>query len=284
MLPDVQNTKDHRNISIHRVGISDYVFPIKVRRKGGGYVDTSASVNLFVDLPKDYKGTNVSRFACSLVEFSHHPISAITIPRLLKHLKHRLQSNNVYARFEFDYFIDKVSPVSKMVAPQNYRCAFTGIEHDNNYTFVLEVNVVAAALCACSKAMSLLRNSLEEIKGELCEIADHYGKGAHNQRSRIRLEIVPKEGKFVWIEDLVDLLESCASAPTYPILKRPDEKYVTELAYENPKFSEDITRDIQLAIEERDDIHSWSLKVSNEESIHPYNVVCYQRSDNWRGL
>jgi len=280
-LPDVQNTLDHRNVAINRVGISNYIFPIKVKQKSGRYIDASAAVKLFVDLPKDSRGQNLSRFAISLVEFSHHPISAITIPKLLDHLKENLQSNDAYAKFEFDYFIDKVSPVSKITAPQSYRCAFTGIKKDGNYTFILEVNVIAAALCACSKEMSLLKNSDITMTDSIYEIAGRYGMGAHNQRSRIRLEVVPQEDKFIWIEDLVELIESCASAPTYPILKRPDEKYVTELAYNNPKFSEDITRDIHLAVEARGDVHSWSLKVSNEESIHPYEVLCSQRSDNW---
>ena len=106
--------------------------------------------------------------------------------------------------------------------------------------------------------------------------------GAHNQRSHIRVAVIAKEGETIWLEDLIDLMEKEASAPVYPILKRPDEKFVTEQAYNNAKFSEDITRDVQLALEALPSVHSWSLRVFNEESIHPYDVCCYQHSDNWR--
>lgn len=300
-LPDVQNRGDARGISIDRVGITNVYFPIKVKVKtnhGAKYVPVSARTKLFVGLPKDYKGVNMSRFAESLVEFKDRFISYDTLSDLLHLLRTKLKSEDAYARFEFDYYIDKVAPVSRKVAPQAYRCAFTGISRNGDYEFILEVNVVAASLCPCSREMSLftnLKNELPETFSRLAEersvpsgkvtqvkLGDIIGMGAHNQRSIIRVELVPKQGQMIWIEDIVSLIEKEASAPTYPILKRPDEKFVTELAYNNPKFSEDITRDVQMALEKVAAIDSWALRVYNEESIHPFDVCCYQQSANWK--
>lgn len=279
--PDIQNSADFREIAIDRVGISNVVFPIKVRQMSGGDQQVASNVKLFVGLPHHFRGVNMSRFMVSLVEFSNTTISSSTVPHLLDHLCSRLESEDAYAKFEFDYFIDKASPVSKLTAPQNYRCAFTGIKKDVGYVFILEVNIVGAAVCICSKEMSLLKNSDIKIEGELCDIADSYGVGAHNQRSNVRVELISKENQIIWIEEVVSLVDPQFSAPVYPILKRPDEKYVTEQGYKNAKFSEDIARDVQLALEKCGKAHSWTIRVENEESIHSYNAVSILRSKEW---
>jgi len=313
-LPDIQNQADTRNIPIDRVGITNVYFPIKVRLKGDpsdkypAYRQVSARTKLFVGLPKEYKGINMSRFMESLVEFEEHVVSAQSMPKLLDLLRSKLKSTDAYARFEFDYYIEKKAPVSKKSAPQKYECAFTGIKKNGSYDFILEVNVIAASLCPCSREMSLLKgldtkdfktaaqcpvngtdpSTLSDIsvdalnKIQKNNIAIQVGMGAHNQRSNIRVEVVTKEGDIVWIEDLVDLIEKEASAPVYPILKRADEKFVTEQAYNNAKFSEDITRDVQLSLEKLSNIEGWALRVYNEESIHAYDVCCYQKSENWK--
>lgn len=312
-LPDIQNQHDLREIPIDRVGITNVYFPIKVRLKTEGddkpsYRQVSAHTKLFVGLPKEYKGINMSRFMESLVEFEGHTISAQSMPKLLDLLRSKLKSHDAYARFEFDYYVDRKAPVSKKVAPQRYRCAFTGVKKNGTYDFIMEVNVVAASLCPCSREMSLLKgldlkdfkvaaqcpvngtdpSTLTDISSELLtkaqksNISIQVGMGAHNQRSNIRVEIISEPGEIIWLEDVIDLVEAQASAPVYPILKRPDEKYVTEQAYNNAKFSEDITRDVQIALEKVPHVQAWALRVYNEESIHPYDVSCYQKSENWK--
>lgn len=289
-LPDLQNQEDPRNIALDRVGITNVKFPMQILKKDGTSVDVSVKVDLYAGLSNLAKGHNLSRFSEVLLEFSHTTgtiLSSKTIPSLLELMSNKLGSSDVYARFEFDYYIEKETPATKIKAPMAHTCAFTGINKNGEYTFILEANVVAASVCPCSREMSLLENL---VNGELEEpntyahvsAAKDVGMGAHNQRSQIRVQLIPKDNKLVWIEDLVTLIEAQASAPTYPILKRPDEKYVTELGYLNAKFSEDIARDIQLALEERDDVFSWSLKVRNEESIHPFDVASYQQSENWK--
>jgi GTP cyclohydrolase I len=310
-LPDLQNQEDKRGVAIDRVGIEGIYFPIKIKmkpeeeNKQPKSVMVSALVNLFVGLPKNYKGANMSRFMTSLLEFQevHTILSSTTMPQLLSILRDKMKAKDAFARFEFDYFINVKAPVSKLEAPQRYRCAFTGIKNNGDYDFILEVNVVAASVCPCSREMSLLDNlEYDDIKWKIgednkgyedltkktffdasqIELSQQVGMGAHNQRSNIRVEVVSKENEIIWIEDLIGIIEAQASCPVYPILKRPDEKFVTEFAYQHAKFSEDITRDIHIALEKLDTIESWNLKVSNQESIHLYNAVCHNKSSNWR--
>ncbi len=303
-LPDVQNRSDRRGISLERVGLVNVKFPTFILRKDGTHSNISAGVELFANLPKEAKGHNLSRFSEVLVDFgdTHNLLSSTTLQDLLQDMQNRLGSRDVYARFEFDYFIDKEAPVSKKVAPMPYRCAMTGIKRNGDTYFILEVNVIATSLCPCSKEMSLLPELIgHEINApnmvlqqecklvntdnkkeiDLLSLTNEVGMGAHNQRSQIRVRVLLDPSDTIWIEDIVELIEEQASAPTYPILKRPDEKFVTELAYKNPKFSEDIARDVQLSLESESRILAWSLKVRNEESIHPYDVCVVQKSDNW---
>jgi GTP cyclohydrolase FolE2 len=166
--------------------------------------------------------------------------------------------------------------------------------HESEYEFILEVNVVAASLCPCSREMSLLHNlnpiddlELNANQGDNWDamkalVGHRVGMGAHNQRSQIRVRVCPTPQSMIWIEDLIEVVEAAASAPTYPLLKRPDEKFVTELAYKNAKFSEDILRDLQIGVQAIPGVSEWSLRVCNEESIHPFDVTCIQNSDGWK--
>jgi len=172
-----------------------------------------------------------------------------------------------------------------------YACAFIGIKKNGSYSFILEVNVTAASVCPCSREMSLLENLSEKglnekysnlTSPEIKLITNKVGMGAHNQRSQIKVEVLIDLNSTFWIEDLVAMIEAQAYAPTYPILKRPDEKSVTETGYKNAKFSEDIARDVQLVIQSRKEVLAWALKVQNEESIHPFDVVSSSKSDNWK--
>jgi len=267
-LPDIQNTEDTRGISIDKVGITNVYYPVLLKQKEGADIQASARVKLFVHLPREYKGVNMSRFMETLAKHGNL-ISSDTMPLILETLCNRLESKDAYARFEFDYYIPKKSPASDNIAPQKYRCAFAGELRDGKYKFMLEVNVIAASLCPCSKAMSMSDCSCSEV-----------GKGAHNQRSHIRVRVECNPKDVIWFEDIIASIEEQASAPTYPILKRPDEKYVTELAYSNAKFSEDILRDVQIATL-KFPISEWNIRVYNEESIHPFDVCCYQQSSGW---
>lgn len=294
-LPDLQNTPDVRGVSIDRVGITNYKFPIKVLTKHGYEHPVSSLTDLYVGLPSSYKGVNMSRFSECLTIFSDKTLSSSNFLELLKLLNSKMKSKDAYARFEFDYFIYKKAPVSKKEAPQAYRCAFSGILKEESYVFIVEVNVIAASVCPCSKGMSSLEflNVKSDLKVDIdpelehnlktSDIGKQIGMGAHNQRSqiRVRVEIDPSSEEKLWIEDIIALVEENASAPTFPILKRPDEKYVTELGYKNAKFSEDILRDIYSAINKLKIAKSFSVKVENEESIHPYNATCIKHSENW---
>lgn len=304
-LPDVQNRPDHRGISLERVGLTNVKFPTSVLKKDGTACQVAAKVKLFANLPQEAKGHNLSRFSEVLVEFGerNEVLSSKSLPELLVSMQQKLGSKDVYARFEFDYFIKKTAPASGKTAPQAYACAMTGIKKNGNTFFILEVNVTAASVCPCSREMSSLNNlEYDEIQWNLpkgenptegysaltqelfrgishTECSSQVGMGAHNQRSQIRVELLLKD--TLWIEDVIQCIEEQASAPTYPILKRPDEKAVTEMGYKNAKFSEDIARDVQIALEKLPEIIEWSLKVENEESIHPFNVTCVTKSENW---
>jgi len=286
-LPDVQNQNDTRGVDIQRVGIVGLHYPLMVERKGTGAREkVSATVKLFVGLPKEYKGINMSRLTQSVIEASDSVLSPETLPTLLKLLQTKLNSTDAYARFDFDYFIPKETPATKLIAPQRYRCSFTGILKGDEYTFVLGVEVIGASVCPCSREMSLLENQPdllpEKYKDTILEsgVANKVGMGAHNQRSKVCLQIVSTEK--IWIEDLVAAVEERFSAPVYPLLKRPDERAVTEMGYNNAKFVEDIARDLTLYLNGEPKITAWAVSVENYESIHPFNVKAYQKSDNWK--
>jgi GTP cyclohydrolase IB len=315
MLPDVQNRADLRGVNIDRVGITNVLFPTKIRGKRNKMdesaltltQETAAKIDLYVGLPHEYKGVNMSRFMECLLAFHGTDtgfFSCSTLPDLLKRLQNEMNSKDAYVRIEFDYFITKLSPVTQKPAPQGYRCAFTGIMKGEEYEFILEANVIAASLCVCSKEMSLLDTILEQGDStgmvpvyntvdpvamkqvqetlKLSGIGSHVGMGAHNQRSQIRVQLTAKDNQTIWIEDIVDVIEKAASAPTYPLLKRPDERFVTEFAYNHPRFSEDIARELYLALENVENISQFSVKVRNEESIHPYDVVSLIHSPEWK--
>lgn len=295
-LPDLQNTQDQRGVFIDRVGITNYKFPIRVLTKSGYEHPVSAVADLYVGLPSSFKGVNMSRFSECLTIFSDKVLSSSNFHGLLELLNSKMKSSDAYARFEFDYFIQKKAPVSGKEAPQAYRCAFLGVLKEDSYKFIVEVNVIAASVCPCSRGMSSLEfldegdiyskpyeeNISEELE-KLKQSKPQVGMGAHNQRSliKVRAEVDFTLESKLWIEDLISLIEENASAPTFPILKRPDEKYVTELGYKNAKFSEDILRDIYLGVKSLTAVKSFSVRVENEESIHPYNATCIKNSENW---
>ncbi len=250
-MEDIQNLKDSRNIDIDKVGVKGLRYPITVMDRDMGEQKTVAEINMYVNLPRYYKGTHMSRFVEILNEYSNH-ISPRSFSDILQEMKDRLNAESAHMEVEFPYFIKKNAPVSGASGLMEYRCKFIGSLNSGS-DMVIIISVPVTTLCPCSK-----------------EISDY---GAHNQRGEVRLQVRFK--KFVWIEDLIMLVERCASSEVYPVLKREDEKYVTEHAYDKPMFVEDIVRDIAVELTNDSNITWFAVESENFESIHNHNAYAY---------
>jgi GTP cyclohydrolase I len=254
-LVDIQNTQDERNIPIDRVGVRKVRYPMHIRERDNGMQRTVGEFTLTVDLPREFKGTHMSRFLEVLAEHNHD-VSGATIPDILAQLRERLKAETAHLDVDFTYFIAKAAPVTGKVAMMGYECGFSatgGAKED----FVLRVVVPVTTLCPCSK-----------------EISEY---GAHNQRGYVTVSIRPNG--LLWIEEVIEMVESVASAPLYPLLKRPDEKYVTERAYENPRFVEDMVREVAIALDAHPRVDAYEVEVENHESIHDHNAYAYLQRD-----
>ena len=254
---DVQSQKDHRGIPIQRVGVSSIRLPIQIETKNGDCQPTLATIRMTVDLPHDYKGTHMSRFLQIMQPWAQKTNSSQTVSETLKEIRSRLEAETAHLKMDFEYFIEKEAPVSKVKSLLGIECSFEGTLGPDGEDFILGVSVPVTSLCPCSKEISRY--------------------GAHNQRSEIRVQIrYDHKARYFWIEDLVTLLEEQASCPVYPILKREDEKAVTERAYENPKFVEDLVRDVVLALRAQPGVTWFAVECENFESIHNHNAYAYQ--------
>jgi GTP cyclohydrolase I len=255
-MKDIQNLPDGREIDIQRVGIKNLHLPMLIREKAGGYQSVLSNLSLSVDLPRLFKGTHLSRFVEILESWSRKKISSREILLILEETKTRLKARRAQLSLRFKYFIEKKAPVSRRRSVLDYGCEFTGVLGPDEYTFILGVQVPITALCPCSKAISR--------------------HGAHNQRGVVRVRI-HYDGDIIWIEDLVRLIEEQASCQIYPLLKRSDEKYVTERAYENPKFVEDILRDVILVLRALPGTTWFEAECEDFESIHNHSAFAVQR-------
>jgi GTP cyclohydrolase I len=253
---DVQNQTDYRNINVDKVGVKDIRYPITVMDKNNGVQNTVASINMYVNLPREFKGTHMSRFIEILNEF-HGRLDIREFSMILEAMQERLQAQSAHFEISFPYFLRKYSPVTESAGLMEYGCRVTGsLDHRVGYDLILEVNVPITTVCPCSK-----------------EISDG---GAHNQRGMVRLAVRFK--RFIWIEDLVRIVERAASCEVYSVLKRPDEKYVTEQAYANPKFVEDVVRDIAQQLKQDNNVLWFMVDVENFESIHNHSAyACIER-------
>jgi GTP cyclohydrolase I len=251
-MPDVQASADPRQIAIDRVGVKDITYPMKLRSQCGGDQHTVASVNMYVSLPHYQKGTHMSRFLEVLNEQTSEPVTPDRIPAITRAICQRLNAEVAHFECEFTYFIKKLAPVTQMPGLMDYKVRFECTANGED-DFVMSVAAPAASLCPCSK-----------------EISQY---GAHNQRCRIeaKVRLDPSKG-MLWIEELVQMLEKSASCPVYAVLKRPDEKFVTEHAFENPKFVEDIVRDLAIMLEAEERVTWYSINSENFESIHNHNA------------
>ncbi|MCB5259450.1 MAG: GTP cyclohydrolase FolE2 [Candidatus Cloacimonetes bacterium] len=247
-IPDLQSQKDTRRIAIDKVGVKGLRYPILVEDRANKVQHTVADLNIYVDLPHYLRGTHMSRF----VEILHHYHKEALIGNLepfLTELKASLKAEAAYIDINFPYFISKQAPISKISSLLCYDCEFSAALK-NSFELTIGVIVPVTTLCPCSKEISIA--------------------GAHNQRSNITIK-VNYQG-FVWLEELIELAEQTASCEIYSLLKRVDEKYVTEKAYDNPKFVEDIVREITLRLKADKRITGFHVESENAESIHLHNA------------
>lgn len=260
MIKDVQNTLDKRNIALQKVGVKNVETLLNIERKGlKAPQRVYAKAKMSVYLPSNYKGTHMSRFIEILEEYRKKDLIGVDIKKMLEDMKLRLESKSAYLKFDFKYFIKKKAPKSALEALMCYDCYFEGTLDENDvYKFFLGVKVPLTTLCPCSK-----------------EISDF---GAHNQRATVSLKISYPGDKHIWLEDLISEIESCGSSELYSLLKREDEKCVTERAYENPKFVEDVIRDVVIKLENNPVISTYEVEIEAFESIHNHSAWAKQVS------
>ena len=255
-IPDVQGSADKRKIAINKVGIKDIRHPVVVRDRSDGIQHTVATFSMFVFLPHHFKGTHMSRFV-KILNDHEKEISVESFNEMLQEMSDLLEADSGYIDMHFPYFVNKKAPVSGVESLLDYDVSLIGeINHDETQTRI-KVQIPVTSLCPCSKSIS-----------------DY---GAHNQRSHVTVEV--KTSDFVWIEEIIDLVEKQASCQLYGLLKRPDEKYVTEHAYDNPKFVEDMVRDVAGVLNEDDRIRSYVLESENFESIHNHSAYAMIQHD-----
>jgi GTP cyclohydrolase IB len=254
-LHDKQSEPDHRELRIDKVGVRGLRFPVQVRDKARVVQDTVATIGLFVDLPKEFKGTHMSRFI-EVLNAHGNVIHVENISDILYAMQERFHAATSHLEMEFPYFMVKQSPVSGLESLMDYVARFDAAACEQEIDFVLTVRVMVTTLCPCSKAIAAY--------------------GAHNQRGQVTVQI--RSRKAVWIEDLIQIVESSASSELYALLKRQDEKAVTERAYENPVFVEDLVRTVALKLNAHPDVTWYKVEAENHESIHNHNAyACIEK-------
>jgi GTP cyclohydrolase I len=254
-IEDVQGRADTRQIPINRVGVKDVYHPVRVKDRANGEQHTIANFNMYVNLPHNFKGTHMSRF----IEILHHEreISVDSFRALLEEMTERLSADAGHIEMSFPYFVMKKAPVTGVESMMDYRASLIGEHREGRTQLWLKVVVAVTSLCPCSK-----------------KISDY---GAHNQRSHITIKA--RISEHMWIEELIDIAEEEASCELYGILKRPDEKYVTEHAYDNPKFVEDMVRDIAVRLNKEERVLAYVIESENFESIHNHSAYALIEKD-----
>jgi GTP cyclohydrolase I len=257
---DVQNLPDHRNIEIQKVGVKNIKYPITVRDKANDFQHTVATFKMYVNLPHHFKGTHMSRFIEILNEY-RQGIDIKNIPAILGKMRTILDAESAHVEIEFPYFIEKRAPVSQAEGLMEYTCRFVGSTNTREAErLVVGIDVPVTTLCPCSKAIS--------------------DTGAHNQRSMVSVHLQFK--RFFWIEDVIRLIEESASSPVYSLLKREDEKFVTDCAYDNPMFVEDVVRNIAEKLAADSNFTWFSVESENMESIHNHNAYAMvEKTAGW---
>ena len=255
-IPDVQNSADTRHIAINKVGIKAIRHPIMVEDKSTGVQHTIAMFNMYVGLPHNFKGTHMSRFV-EILNSHDREISVESFPVMLRDMVVKLEAETGHIEMNFPYFINKTAPISGVQSLMDYDVTFIGDICHGRITTSVKVVVPVTSLCPCSKKIS--------------------ERGAHNQRSHVT--VTARTNDFVWIEELVQLVEEEASCELFGLLKRPDEKYVTERAYDNPKFVEDMVRDVAARLNAEKRIDAYVVESENFESIHNHSAYALIEKD-----
>jgi GTP cyclohydrolase I len=254
-LHDKQNERDFRKLSIDKVGVRGLRFPIQVRDKTRAFQNTVATIGMFVDLPHHFKGTHMSRFI-EVLNAHGSGVHVENINDILHAMQKKLNAATAHLEIEFPYFMSKKSPVSNQESLMDYVARFDASARQDEHDFVLTVKANVTTLCPCSKAIAKY--------------------GAHNQRGETTVQIRSRE--IVWIEDLIGIIESSASSELYALLKRQDEKAVTERAYENPVFVEDMVRNVAVKLNADSRVTWYKVEAENFESIHNHNAyACIEK-------
>ena len=256
IIPDVQGAADTRRLAIDKVGIKAIRHPVRVADRDGGVQHTIAMFNMTVGLPHNFKGTHMSRFV-EILNTNEREISVESFEGMLRNMVKRLDSEFGRIEMTFPYFVNKAAPVSGVMSLMDYDVTFTGEVTQQGYFFTMKVVVPVTSLCPCSK-----------------KIAEY---GAHNQRSHVT--ITARTNVHIWIEELVRVAEEQASCELYGLLKRPDEKFVTERAYDNPKFVEDLVRDVATVLNADPRIDAYVVESENFESIHNHSAYALIEKD-----
>jgi GTP cyclohydrolase I len=254
-LHDQQSERDHRELPIDKVGVRGLRMPIQIRDKAHALQNTIATIGMYVDLPKEFKGTHMSRF----IEVLHRHgrvVHVENIPDILFAMQEKLRAATAHLEMEFPFFLVKRAPVSGLESVMDYRARFEATACGKEIDFVLTVQAAVTTLCPCSKAIARY--------------------GAHNQRGTVTLQI--RSRRAIWIEDLIAIIESSASSELFALLKRQDEKAVTERAYENPVFVEDLVRNVALRLKAHPEVTWYRVEAENHESIHNHNAyACIEK-------
>ena len=245
---DIQNQKDKREIKINKVGVKGLKYPIVLEDREFGNQNTTANINMYVELPHHYRGTHMSRFV-EILNHYHEETIIDNLQNLLAEMKKKLNADVAYIEMEFHYFIKKKAPVSGLESLMSYQCRFDA-SFGKEFCFEMSATVPVLTLCPCSKEISKF--------------------GAHNQRTYVTAKISYKD--FVWLEELIEIIEKSGSSELYSLLKREDEKYLTEKSYENPKFVEDVVREVAKKLKNDNRITSYTIEAESIESIHNHNA------------
>ena len=253
---DVQNSRDLRAINIDKVGIKDILHPIQVKDRLGNIQHTVANFNMYVALPHNFKGTHMSRFV-EILNNHDWEITVDSFKVMLSEMTSLLDADIGHIEMKFQFFINKTAPASGVQSLMDYEVTFIGERVNNKNNIMIRVVVPVTSLCPCSKKIS--------------------ERGAHNQRSHVTVEVSTEA--FIWIEELIDVVESEASCELYGLLKRPDEKIVTERAYDNPKFVEDMVRDVAARFNADKRVLAYTVSSENFESIHNHSAYALIEKD-----
>src|SRR5580765_6589685 len=255
-IPDVQGSPDSRKLNIDKVGIKAIRHPMQIKERSGRVQNTVATFNMYVSLPHQFKGTHMSRFV-EILNAHEREITVDSFQLMLKEMMTKLEAEEGRIEMSFSYFVDKAAPVSGVRSLMDYEVSFIAQRLKGEDCFAMKVLVPVTSLCPCSKKIS--------------------ERGAHNQRSHVT--IAARINTFVWIEEFIDIAEGMASSELYGLLKRPDEKFVTENAYDNPKFVEDLVRDVAAKLNTDPRVTGYVVESENFESIHNHSAYALIERD-----